>query len=142
MPPVVVAAVLLAARFHGPVPLWVTYASAAALLVIFSIVCVVHGEAAEVKWGKDPGEVVADEVAGQSLTLLLLPMVCFHDPWRALAWLGAGFVLFRVLDIVKPWPARGLQRVRGGWGILLDDLFAGAYAGIVLHLLARLVVHG
>ena len=50
---------------------------------------------------------------------------------------GAAFVLFRIFDIIKPWPARGLQRVPGGWGILIDDLIAGLYAAAVTQLTVR-----
>ena len=68
---------------------------------------------------QDPGPVVIDEVAGQLLTLLL----------TGVGWRGAiaGFFIFRVLDILKPPPARGLERLHGGLGIMADDLMAGAY---------------
>lgn len=77
---------------------------------------------------KDPGEIVIDEVAGQWLALAFVPL----DP---LAY-GAGFLLFRVFDIVKPWPANWIDRgVSGGMGIMLDDIVAGAYTGILLYFL-------
>lgn len=70
---------------------------------------------------KDPGWFVLDEFAGQWLAS------CLVAPygWKALL---ASFVLFRVFDITKPWPARRLERVGGGFGIVLDDLAAGLYA--------------
>ncbi len=72
---------------------------------------------------KDPGAVVIDEVAGQWLALAPLPL----DP---LAFLGS-FFLFRFFDIVKPWPAGWCDRnLDGGWGIMVDDIFAGLYAAI------------
>jgi len=74
---------------------------------------------------KDPGLVVVDEVAGQWLTFLALPVT----PVTALA----GFVLFRVMDIVKPWPARDLERLPGGIGIMADDIAAGLYAHLMLR---------
>jgi phosphatidylglycerophosphatase A len=74
----------------------------------------------------DPGPVVIDEVAGQWLALALLPL----DPVTYLV----GFVTFRAFDIVKPWPASWLDRsVKGGLGIMADDMVAGAYAGIVSY---------
>ena len=73
----------------------------------------------------DPGLVVVDEVAGQWLTLLALPVT----PVTALA----GFLLFRVMDIVKPWPARDLERLHGGWGIMADDVAAGVLAHLALR---------
>ena len=76
---------------------------------------------------KDPSHVVIDEVAGQLLTLVACPIV-----WQALL---AGFILFRVFDIVKPPPVRSLERLPEGTGIVVDDLGAGVYALIVLQLL-------
>lgn len=72
---------------------------------------------------KDAGPIVIDEVAGQWLTLVLLPI----DPFAYLI----GFVFFRVFDIVKPWPANWADReLPGGLGVMLDDMIAGAYAAI------------
>jgi len=76
---------------------------------------------------KDPSHVVIDEVAGQLVTLIGCPIV-----WRALL---AGFILFRVFDIVKPPPIRRLEQLPEGTGIVVDDLGAGIYALIVLQLL-------
>lgn len=106
--------------------------------LVFSVACVVHGEQAEKRWGKDPGEVVADETAGQCLPLMFLPNACFQSFWWAVGTVGAAFVLFRLLDIVKPWPAKQIQSARFGWGILLDDVFAGLYAAAVLQGVLRL----
>ena len=50
-------------------------------------------------------------------------------------WVLAGFFAFRVFDVWKPWPADNLQKLKGGMGIMIDDLFAGAYACILLHLI-------
>lgn len=74
---------------------------------------------------KDPGLVVVDEVAGQWVALLALPFT----PLTA----ALGFLLFRVMDIVKPWPARDLERLPGGLGIVADDLAAGVYANLALR---------
>jgi phosphatidylglycerophosphatase A len=76
----------------------------------------------------DPSEVVVDEVAGFLLTLFLLPL-----SWLTLC---LGFVLFRLFDIVKPFPIRWFEKkLRGGTGIVLDDLMAGVYANLGLRLL-------
>ena len=69
---------------------------------------------------KDPSEVVIDEVAGFLLTMALLP-----HTWSALC---LGFVLFRFFDILKPYPIKHLEMLRGGFGIVMDDLLAGLYA--------------
>ena len=74
---------------------------------------------------KDPSVVVIDEVAGQWLALAFVPMTA----WSYLA----GFALFRAADIFKPWPASlADRRLGGGFGIMLDDIIAGAYAGLAL----------
>lgn len=77
---------------------------------------------------QDPSVIVVDEVAGQWLTLLAVPV----DP---LAY-GLGFVLFRIFDVLKPWPVSWAdRRVKGGLGVVLDDLLAGLLAGAIAWLL-------
>jgi len=79
----------------------------------------------------DPSEVVIDEVAGQWLTLLVVPA----DLWFYLA----GFALFRLFDIRKPWPVSWADRcLPGGLGVMVDDIFAGLYAAAVLYGATRL----
>jgi phosphatidylglycerophosphatase A len=73
---------------------------------------------------KDPGVVVIDEVAGMILSVLTLP--------RTVGVLVAAFVLFRIFDIWKPFPARQSQSLAGGLGVMIDDLIAGLYALLVL----------
>ena len=75
---------------------------------------------------KDPGFVVIDEVAGQMIALIGVPV---H--WK---YLLAGFILFRSFDITKPFPLRRLERLPGGTGIMLDDVGAGLYALVLLQL--------
>jgi phosphatidylglycerophosphatase A len=83
----------------------------------------------------DPGAVVIDETAGQWLTFLVaLPFVALEHPLSQAAVVAAGFVLFRLFDVLKPWPVRPLERLDGGVGIMADDLAAGLLAGIVLAL--------
>ncbi|MCZ7558328.1 MAG: phosphatidylglycerophosphatase A [Bacteroidia bacterium] len=77
--------------------------------------------------GDDPSLVVIDEVAGMWLALVFLPKT-----WVALL---AAFLFFRLFDIIKPAPARQLDRMRGGAGIMLDDVIAGIYANIATQLL-------
>lgn len=99
------------------------------LLVAISLVGVwASNEAAKHFNRKDPGHVVIDEVAGQLLTILLLGV---GVPGAIL-----GFLVFRALDIVKPWPARQFEALPGGLGIMADDLMAAAYGWILMRLLA------
>lgn len=88
--------------------------------------------------GGDPREFVLDEFAGQWVALLWLPLGLTAGLWPLACVVGGQFVLFRIMDIVKPPPARQLERLPAGWGILLDDLFAGVYANVVGQLVWRL----
>jgi len=81
-------------------------------------------------YGKDPSAAVIDEVLGMALTLALVPLTP--------ATLLLGFILFRILDVVKLPPGRALERLHGGWGIMLDDASAGIYGCLLLHLALRL----
>jgi phosphatidylglycerophosphatase A len=94
-----------------------------ALTALFTIVGLPTTARAERVLGHDSGRIVIDEVAGMALALLAAPA-----GWRGAA---AAFVLFRVLDIGKPPPLHALERVPGGWGVMLDDLAYGAVAGAI-----------
>jgi phosphatidylglycerophosphatase A len=73
----------------------------------------------------DPGQVVLDEVLGMQITLFLNPV----------GWTGAliGFLLFRVADIIKPYPANRLEALHGGFGIMADDAMAAVYSNLALR---------
>jgi phosphatidylglycerophosphatase A len=121
------------AMLHG---FWGILAAAAALFFI--------GVAASrevLKYTKhDPGLIVIDEVAGQLVTFLPLAGFLHADPtaWRIYM---AGFALFRLFDISKPWPAGWADRkIRNEWGVMLDDAFAGTYAAACLWALWRFVL--
>jgi len=100
---------------------WQLLASA----LVFLIGAIAAGRVAKLVGLEDPGLVVIDEVVGQWVTLTALPFT----PATA----AIGFVLFRVMDVVKPWPARDLERVPGGWGIMADDVAAGVWAHLALR---------
>jgi phosphatidylglycerophosphatase A len=101
---------------------WAVAAGAA----FFSVAGVWAADRAEALFGeKDPGPVVIDEIAGQMVSLLFLPI--------NLPVLALGFVLFRILDVLKPWPANRLEALPGGSGIMADDLMVGLYANLILH---------
>ena len=80
---------------------------------------------------KDPQVVVIDEVAGMLLSLLFVPF----SPWAVII----GFVLFRILDTLKPYPAGKLQQLHGSVGIMTDDIVAGIYANFILQIVFRLL---
>ncbi len=77
----------------------------------------------------DPKGAVWDEVAGMWLTCLFLP--------KTLPWLAVAFLVFRVLDVLKPWPIRRLERLPGGWGIMADDVAAGLVGAALLNVVYR-----
>jgi phosphatidylglycerophosphatase A len=111
-----------------------------AILLLFSWACVAWGDRAEARFGKkDPGQVVADETAGQCIALVALPATC-ETPLAAMVCCAVAFLAFRFFDISKLPPADRLQRLPGGWGILIDDLIAGVEALVVVQVVARLVM--
>lgn len=106
-------------------PFWL-YASLTFLLVVFSIyACDIT--ARDIGVHDHPG-IVIDEIVGFLLTMMAIP-----TSWP---WIIAGFILFRIFDIWKPWPIRWLdQHIKGGLGIVVDDLLAAIYAWLVLQLI-------
>lgn len=110
-------------------------------MLLFCAACLLGGREAEAAFGKkDPGQAVADETAGQAIPLLFLPAVATSTTNHALLTLALAFVAFRVFDIIKLPPARQLQRLQGGVGILIDDLIAGVHALIVVQLVTRVAM--
>jgi phosphatidylglycerophosphatase A len=79
----------------------------------------------ESEWGKDPSKVVIDEAIGIWISIFFIPVSIYY--------LFVGFVLFRIFDIWKPLGIRKLENIKGGWGVMLDDVLAGVYANIVLQ---------
>ena len=110
-------------------------AAASAHVAVFAAICIVGTWAAGVTarhvGRDDPGIVVIDEVAGQLATLMLLDV----------GYVGAilAFFIFRILDIIKPWPADRLEALHGGLGVMADDVMAGAYGWILLAALVYFV---
>jgi len=82
----------------------------------------------ELSGRKDPGKVVVDEVAGQMIALLPVALFSLQPLTRGVI---VSFILFRLFDIFKPYPANRFERLKGGYGIMCDDLAAGAYAAII-----------
>ena len=105
-----------------------------------AIICVLFGpEAIEATGKKDPSEVVSDEAAGQAVTFI---GACTAGVGSATIITIAGFLLFRLFDILKPFPCRRLEKLPKGFGILADDLMAGVYAAIVLQIGIRFWLTG
>lgn len=98
----------------------------AALAALLTVAGVAASTALETRLGyHDPSEVVVDEVAGFLITMILIPptvVTCI-----------AGFLLFRVLDVIKPWPASRAEKLPGGWGIMADDVVCGIMGNLLMH---------
>jgi phosphatidylglycerophosphatase A len=108
-----------------PYSSWRAYILAS--LVFIWMAVLVSSVAEAIYRRKDDGRIVIDEVVGFLVTMLFVP-----HTWKAVA---LGFVLFRIFDVLKPPPARKLQDLRGGVGVVIDDLVAGVYACVCLHVL-------
>ena len=80
-------------------------------------------------WGHDSNRIVIDEWLGMSVALFAVPFTWIN--------ISVAFVLFRVFDIAKPLFIRKAEKVSGGWGVMLDDLLAGIYSALILHLLIK-----
>jgi phosphatidylglycerophosphatase A len=117
-----------AVGFHlGSTPLaWLTFAAA---LIAIAIGVPAATRVEQESGREDPQHVVIDEVAGQWIALVHSRVNLSH--------LLAAFLFFRLFDIVKPWPARQLESLPAGWGIVLDDVAAGVYALLLMQALQR-----
>jgi phosphatidylglycerophosphatase A len=105
-------------------------------LIVAVVICVVGificGRSAAKLGVHDHPAIVWDEIGGFAITMLAVPLTWY--------WLVAGFTLFRFFDIVKPWPIREADhRLHGGLGIMLDDMMAGAIAGLLLYAFDRML---
>ncbi|MFK8078722.1 MAG: phosphatidylglycerophosphatase A [Granulosicoccus sp.] len=106
-----------------PINFWM-YVGALVVLYLFGVwVC---NECSKYLGVHDHGAIVWDEVVGYLVTMIALPLT-----WQ---WMLAGFLVFRLFDIVKPWPISWVDRhVHGGSGIMIDDVLAGIFAAATLH---------
>lgn len=96
-------------------------------ILVFTFWGIRLGTKFESLYGKDPGECTIDEVVGMWITLLFLP----KDFFIALI----AFVVWRTLDIIKPFPARKSESLEGGLGIMMDDIISAIYSLIIVHLI-------
>lgn len=96
------------------------------LIILFLFLGIIASNKLESEWGKDPSKIVIDEVVGVWIALLFIP-----SEWQYT--LGA-FLLFRFFDIVKPLYIKRAEKLKGGWGVMFDDVLAGIYANIVIQI--------
>jgi len=96
-------------------------------IIIFTIYGIFIGNKFEKLYGKDPSECTIDEVVGMWISLLFLP--------KNLIITAAAFFLWRIFDIIKPYPARKLESLPGGLGIMIDDVVASIYSLLTIHII-------
>jgi len=99
-------------------------------IVIFMVYGIYVGTKFEAEYGKDPAQCTIDEVVGMWISLVALP--------KTFAIVAIAFILWRILDIIKPPPARNLERLKGGLGIMIDDVISGIYTLIIMLLVVYL----
>ena len=94
------------------------------VIILSALSVFISGRAETIYSNKDDQRIVIDEIAGLQVAMLPVAITALH--------LCVAFVLFRIFDIWKPYPIRNLQNLSGGWGVVLDDVVAGIYAGAVM----------
>jgi len=99
--------------------------------MIFMVYGIYLGNKFEAEYGKDPAQCTVDEVVGMWISLVALP--------KTVGIVAAAFFLWRILDIIKLPPARNLERLKGGLGIMIDDVISGIYTLIIMHLVLYLL---
>ena len=97
------------------------------LISLFSIIGIYTGNKFEKVYGKDPAQCTIDEMVGMWITLLFIPKYIWY--------ILIAFIIWRILDIIKPFPANIVEKIKGGWGIMLDDIVAGIYSLILVHII-------
>lgn len=100
------------------------------LIIIFMFYGIYVGTKFESEYGKDPAQCTIDEVVGTWISIIALP--------KSFLIISIAFLIWRALDIIKPPPARNLERLKGGLGIMIDDVISGIYTLIIMHLVLYL----
>jgi len=100
-------------------------------IIIFTFYGIIVGNKFEKVYGKDPAECTIDEMVGMWITLIFLP--------KSLIIALAAFIFWRIADIIKPPPARQLEQLSGGLGIMMDDVAAGIYSLLAMHLILFII---
>ena len=96
-------------------------------IILFTFYGIYVGSKFEVRFGKDPAECTIDEIVGMWISLLFLP--------KGFVVSLVAFLIWRALDIIKPYPANKFEELKGGLGIMMDDVTAGLYSLILIHIL-------
>lgn len=131
-----------------PLGIWISQSFSPELQILFYVLIFVFSCWVAIRagdhWGeRDSGKIVIDEVLGQALSLSIFfgayPEKLLSHSENFWPWILALFLTFRLFDIVKPPPARWLDRQNSGWGVVGDDVVAGIYSGLICVLAARVI---
>ena len=95
-------------------------------IILFFVIGIYAGTIFEREYGKDPSQCTIDEIVGMWITLFLLPKTILISL--------TAFIIWRLLDIIKPFPAARLEHLPGGLGVMMDDVMAGIYSCLIMHL--------
>ena len=120
----------LAALILYTIPGFESLAVIVPIIIIFSFYGIFIGNKFESMYGKDPSQCTIDEMVGMWISLLFLPKTLFISV--------TAFFIWRAMDIIKPYPARQLEKLNGGLGIMIDDVVASVYSLIIVHLILRI----
>ncbi len=101
-------------------------------IIVFTLYGIYVGSKFETLYGKDPAECTIDEVVGMWITLVLIP--------KTVIAAVIAFLIWRIMDIIKPAPARQAEKLHGGLGIMMDDVIAGIYSLVLVHLILFIFV--
>ncbi|MBX2900295.1 MAG: phosphatidylglycerophosphatase A [Cyclobacteriaceae bacterium] len=117
--------------------LWFFFGSASPLVQVIiavgvTIIGIWSAYQAEAEWGHDSSRIVIDEAAGMLISMFIIPIT-----WK---YVLAAFLLFRFFDILKPLFIKKMERLKGGWGVMMDDVLAGIYTNVILQILVVLKV--
>ena len=102
------------------------------IIGLFFLGVITSTEAEKIFNKKDARPIVIDEVTGCLIFLYLVPLKIWY--------IILGFIIYRILDIIKPFPAGWSQKLRGGWGIMMDDVIVGVYTGIIINIVSLLKI--
>lgn len=96
-------------------------------ILVFIVVGIKIGDKFDKIYGKDPSECTIDEVVGMWITLIYVP--------KTFLYILISFIVWRILDIIKPYPARDSEQLAGGLGIMMDDIIASFYSLVIVHII-------
>lgn len=96
-------------------------------ILVFTIWGIFIADKFDKFYGKDPKQCVIDEFVGTWISLLFIP--------KEFRFIVVAFIIWRILDITKPYPANKLENLKGGWGIMMDDVMSGIYTFIIMHII-------